>query len=86
MATDNVTPIKPTDVWQLVSGPLAERQIVALAHAREALRLSEELLNRCQVTGQHRLQLDEALEYLKNAVDYLGPVEEFLPLSGQVTS
>jgi hypothetical protein len=83
MATANVTPTKHTPARQLVSADSAERQETALTHAREALRLTEELLASLEVRGEHRLQLEEALAYLEQAVDFLGPVEEFVEPKAQ---
>jgi len=83
MSTENVTPTTHTDVRQLVPADAAERQETALAHARDALRLTGELLARPEVAEEHRLQLEEALEYLEQAVDYLGPVEEFVAPKGR---
>jgi hypothetical protein len=78
MATENVTPTTHTDVRQLVPADAAERQETALTHAREALRLTEELLASLEVRDEHRLQLEAALAYLEHAVDFLGPVEQFV--------
>ena len=61
-----------------MSAAAAETQELALTHAREAFRLTQELLGRAEVAGTHRAQLEEGLEYLRSAVEYLGPVEEFV--------
>jgi len=65
-------------VATLVSADAAARQEEALEHAREALRLTQELFGLAEVTGDHRLQLEEVIEVLEYAVDYLGPVEDFI--------
>jgi len=65
-------------VSTLVSADAAARQEEALEHTREALRLTQGLYDLAEVAGDHRLQLEEVIESLEDAVEYLGPVEVFV--------
>src|SRR5437879_5102193 len=51
-------PTRSRDPRQLVSAAAAETQELALTHAREAFRLTQELLGRAEVAGTHRAQLE----------------------------
>jgi len=76
-------PTRHIPVTTLVSADAAARQEAALEHACEALRLTQGLLDLAEVAGDHRLQLEEVIESLEDAVDYLGPVEELVETAVQ---
>jgi hypothetical protein len=62
------------NVTDLVSREATEAQSTAREHSAHAIEQVALLLDRPEVMGEHRKQLAHALELLRDAADFLGPV------------
>jgi hypothetical protein len=63
------------DIRPLVSTSAAATQELALEHASQAMQLTQMASRSTRDTGQHRLQVSDAHEALRDAFENLGPVE-----------